>query len=394
MICPKCGKETEGKFCPGCGEKLCPPEDAVPAPQPAADALPSAAPPPSPDGSIPPRAPAADALPSAAPPPAPTGGIPPRAPVIGANGGPCGFPPAGALNGETPARQLYRKLATSPAYLIAVIAFTVSLILSMISVFGSVSAMDFQSVQGSGRSVPPEAAQALHVFVWVLCGLVYGAYALAVGAFWQIWLNARGQGPLRTAGLTIIKVLLIVCLVLICLLLALVLFISVAGAISGDLNNASIEWSRGFSGQSFGQGTIRTEIPNYAAGAMLAVVMILMVLIAGLLVLFLAKALKTVNVVKRVVLSGAPDDRVSMLVMGFCILSALGSVTNLVSLITGGRMAELYAQTGVSVLPSAIGGAAGIAMQICFALLLWRWREGMRALGVYKGVFYPVSRPY
>ena len=340
MICPKCGREAEGKFCPSCGEKL-PLKGIAP--------------------------PDTQAVPYAQP-----------------YGGPA---PVGAPYGEGPARQLYRKLASSPVFLIAVVVFTLELLLGAVSAFSSVKNFSFTGYSGS---VPAGMEAVLRSVLWILTGLVMAAYALAVGAFWQIRINAKGQGPLRTVGLTIHRVLLIVALVLICLVLAFLLFACVAALVSGNMN---VSWytQQSFNGFSGSGSALAEELSGTAAYVVVVLVLIVALLVCALAILFFAKAIKTVGVVRRVVLTGQPDDRVSMLVMAMCILGAVGGVTTTANLLLGTQAAAVYTRTGASVLPAALSSALNIAVDICFALLLWRWREGMRALGVYKGFRCPAQ---
>ena len=113
------------------------------------------------------------------------------------------------------------------------------------------------------------------------------------------------------------------------------------------------------------------------------------VLLAGLVLglLFLIKLLKTLGTAKRVIRTGAPDDRVSVFV-GVMIL--LGSVGGLISgidaltipqdimqLLGISRTAAVF--YGVNLLLSAVSAAF-------FAITLFRFRSEMRRLGGHKGV--------
>ena len=362
MICPKCGRDADGRFCKHCGAALSP-EDSAEAPQEARRPVES------------------PWIPKASPEPPATGSIPPFVPP-----GYSGAAPVSA-NGETAAQALYRRLASSPAFLIAALAFSLSAVLSLVQMAASLAGGTYLTLS---QPVPPEAEHLLRALSWGFGALMLGLYALMSGAFWQIYCNAKGQGPLRTVGLRIHKVLLVIGLVLLCLLLLLGLIFSVLGAASGELEAAAREMGRSFLEQMERDGYAQKLPESFTADMLFAAMMVSLVATLGLLVLLAFKTLKTINTVKRVVDDGLPDDRISMLLLWLCVLGACSGALGLIRSLVGG--VSLYEKSGILLLPTLLSYVLNAAVQASFALLLWRWREGMRALGVYRGV--PASPAY
>ena len=115
----------------------------------------------------------------------------------------------------------------------------------------------------------------------------------------------------------------------------------------------------------------------------------MIVLLAGFLlglvlcIIYFAKLIKTINTVKRVLRTGSPDDRVSPFAAVIGILCFLAMLWPGLSRILEGGTENIL--SGASALLSAFAA-------LFFSILIFRFRSGMRALGVYKGA-YQVMQP-
>ena len=380
MLCPNCQKESPGKFCPYCGAKM--PFEA--------SAQPTAGRPEAPA----PRGPE---------PAAPQGGvvrrpasIPAQAYVAapGSTGSyrtesvPVSPSPAGALNGETPARQWARKLAASPAFLIAVLAFTATMLMTFVNVWLLMRQMP-ETLYNSYKY--PEYQRIARIIGYVAEGLLVLVYASFAAALWSIYCGAvKRSTPLRTGGLTVIKSYLVIGLVVICILVLLITAATVLVAASGDLDGVFNELDQGLSdAMRSSQAELPFPVERGAFGTLYVIFVIVILVVIALLIVYLAKLIKTVNTVKRVILTGYPDDRVSMLVLVCCVLGAVGSIMGITRLLSGGAFLGQLPLTGLSRWLYLGSAASSIIMDICFAVLLYRWRDGMRALGAYKGSVMP-----
>ena len=371
MFCPNCGKETSGKFCPYCGMKM--PESEPPAPS---------RPEPSVSREDGVRTPAAIPAQGYNPGPGSTG-------VYRNESAPVPTPPIGALSGATPARQCARKLASSPIFLIAVLAFTATMLMSFVNVWQLVRQVP-ETLYDSNKY--PEYQQIARIAGYVAAGLLVLVYAGFAAALWSIYCGAlKRSAPLRTGGLTVIKTYLVIGLVFICILVFLIAAVTALVAASGDLEGVFNELDQALSDA---MRSTQTELPipaeRGAFGTLYVLLVIMSLLVIGLLIVYLAKLLKTVNTVKRVILTGYPDDRVSMLVLVFCVLGAVGSVMGITGLVSGSEAFGQISLTGLSRSLYLGSAVTSIVTNICFAVLLYRWRDGMRALGAYKGSVTPL----
>lgn len=413
MICPNCGKETGGKFCPHCGTRMpeaAPSEPIVPPlPDPAASAQepelsqnfgaqaerpktqtpePGAWNPPAPQGQPGQQPPAA----------APAYGYALQAqPGFGANsrpanpqpgqayaGGP-GYVPAQGGNpqqgyaapaqldpGNSPARMLIRKLASSPLYLLAVICFTAGLVISAIPYVQQLVTFFryfdyYRSDSGAWATV---VGYVLSILVELLLGV----------ALWSVFFAALRRHPvqMRTGGLSALKLYLIVGMVLLILALLAVAGLTVYVAAAADRSVLEEIHARFLE-------LLRQYNYTYEETAGLPFRSMLIVtgcsIFLGILisVIFFGKLIKTINTVKRVVRIGYPDDRVSPFAGVLCILIGLADILAGVAALVGKGNQLLE---GVAILCSAL-------CLIFFGVLIFQYRGKMRALGVYRGVSTP-----
>ena len=394
MICPNCGREVSGKFCPFCGSKLNV-ETAAPAVDDGARQ----------DRPAPENAPIQANVPNQnyAPnqnqyyPPnqnyspnytpnqnyqqnqyyAPNQGyMPPRQPND------YQAAPGGAL-GQTPAIQMLRKIATSPVFLAAILLTTVC---TLFSCYVYVRNLDYYfDVLDYYKRYSAESQLVSNIvsnFISLLLSLA------ALIALWSIFASAASKHSdrMRTGGLTFFKVLYVIALVIFSLVLLLVLvllvmliaskkysdfFQSAVNQLNNMLLNAGYEFP-----------SISTD-PRTFLFIFLGVILLVMIMA----VLYCAKIVKSLNTAKRVIKTGAPDDRVSVFVGVFSILGAVGNVINAIRIFANlrdytqllGMGRGLLIVNGIVLLLSAVAS-------ILYAITLFRFRSGMRSLGVRKGI--------
>lgn len=382
MICPNCGRETTGKFCPSCGTKL----SAEPAAAQTNDLA---------------GVPQQDPVPAQSNSPDPiydqsqnqgcaqnqgctqnqgyaqNQGYVPSQQTVGYGG-----VPAGAI-GQTPAIQALRKLAVSPLFLFAVLLVTLSLVFtSYLNIKNMIACFDVMD-RYKGSALESDLISSIIIaFVSVLLNL------LMVIALWSIFASAANKNGerMRTGGLTFFQVIygitLALAALLLCFVIVLLVMLISSKSYSSFFQDAVNEliYLLERSGYAF---------PNMDVSLRTFLYIFLGVLLAGLVLglLFLIKLLKTLGTAKRVIRTGAPDDRVSVFV-GVMIL--LGSVGGLISgidaltipqdimqLLGISRTAAVF--YGVNLLLSAVSAAF-------FAITLFRFRSEMRRLGGHKGV--------
>ncbi len=430
MICPNCGRETNGKFCPQCGTKLdCgdttllseetnPWMDKAPIPQ-EAEAEPAGQPE---IPQAPVQEPAApqnqDYLPNQGSNPnpgyAPNQGYnqgyvpnqgynpnqgyvpnqgynpnqgyapnPGYVPNQGYNPGGQGYggyqTPAAAL-GNTPARQLVRKLGSSPAFLIGVLAATLSFVILLVR--GISTFIQGAQVLEYYRHVSELRVQVISTLSGTAVALIITL--VSVLFLWSIYGSAASKSGQRmsTAGLTFYKVVAILGIIAASIALVITLIVLVVVLASGA------DFDRIF--RELSQLMAQYEIPDWgqAEGLLRPIFIGLLIVLPVAMIMALiyyAKLIKTINTSKRVILHGLPDDRISPFVGVMEIIAAVCSVLGGVSTLVKSGMNTGVILNGVSVLLSAVSA-------ICFAVVLFRFRSGMRALGVYKGVMQ--QRPY
>lgn len=405
MICPKCGKEANGKFCPYCGSMTVGAETTVlsaennPFLQAKAAEAPQAPQTPVQQAPVPPQAPVRQAP---VPPQAPVqqAPVPPRGPAApnpgfvpnqGYNPGYVpnqGFNPGVQVNGaypqqingalgNTPARSFIRKMASSPAYLIGAMAVTIAFILSMIAgVRGILQWADYMKYMAGSKEASEYMAQ--------LIGSVAGTAVVTGLILIGLWVTfgsavSKKNGRMTTGGLTTIKVLMILGIIGLSLaivaVIGLTLMLTLISSNSVDMMEIFDE-AMAYLMSAMG---IR-ELPaiNVSAKGFIAILggVTTVALIFG--IIFCSRIVKTLNVVKYSIHSGNPDDRVSTFAAVLCIIGGLFSVWSAVSgLINGGELL------------SGIGACFAAIAPFCFAVLIFQYRNGMRGLGVYKGNMQP-----
>lgn len=264
-----------------------------------------------------------------------------------------------------------RRLAASPLYLIAAIAATLAPVLSVIGAVSAVSKLggDLNAIFNNysyDYSFDPEIAgivqNAATTTSIVVLAISMIPVILLISAIWTNYISAGNrEKPMTTAGLSIIKGVLIAALVGIGLVVLLCLFVMIMTiGLSGALTQ-SMEYS--FSEYS---GEI-----NEANWLVVPVVIAMMAISCGILALvivYYAKLIQTVNTVTFTIRTGTPSDRVSSFAAVMLFISAFFSTISMIS----GFFTSVF--LGLAELCSAVA-------LVCFGMLIFKYRDQMRSLG-------------
>lgn len=292
---------------------------------------------------------------------APLAGAP--APAAGASAPQWTYGGAGAGVNAIPT---LKRLCSSPKALTAVIAFTASIVFGLINSFVDYSGM-LDAVFGYIVRTEPrlaymirdymdsaEGPAVLNIIIGMLPKIV-----LAAG-LWMTYAAAANKrdGGMKTAGITMAKVILVIDLILACvgIALALGLVLVVIAAIGSN-----------------------ADFIREADALIVLMVIILLVIIAAAAVAipFQALALRTANTIKNTAMTGRVSDRVSgyvavmsMIIGGFAALGALGSLRSWSALLNN--------------LSTAV-------YSIAFGMFIFSYRDAMRQL--MSGTAYSAAVP-
>lgn len=388
MICPNCGREAKAAFCAYCGTKLpsaapaptasgsknlfhAPTDDFGSGPAPSAPSFPAA-----PSGPAAPSRPApafkpASGFSPAAPalgynPPEPPGYNPPEpsgytTPAAYTPTGPARYtPPASPVRtapvsgpAEGEALRVVRKTASSGLYLTAVIAYSIGLILSAISAFTMKPRdMLLYDVLDMDKTM---------FYVTNIVGLI--PTILMTLGMWLFFGACVSRGSrVSTAGLSIIKVMLIITQVILAIIMGLIVIaIIIAMIASGGLL------------RDIGLGDLARD----GTGIMI-VVLLVIALVYTLITVFIAKAVRTINTVKTTVAYGRPSADVSPFVAVMCIIGCVAmTVLVVLNLINNNIL-------------SAFSTLLTLVTTLCFAILIFRYRSAMNGL-TYSGGYSSYS---
>lgn len=431
MICPKCGKESNGKFCPYCGSAVAvgqettvlsdannPWKQAKAAEAEAAQAVqeavrpleekPLSAPAPIPGpGAVPPRSAAAPGPQPGAPMPQSAPGNPgfrpqnvnPNGPVNpgfvpgqGVNpGAPVnrGFVPNQGVNNqsqgsfaqprfdpneETPARAALRRSARSGAYLLGALLTTLSLVCFLAFAALELAGVESFSLFSTMNSFQLSAGSQSAMYVTlagtglILLGLVAG--------LWAIRGSAGGTKPLKTGGYTVVSAYVIVALVIFCLASAALAVLAVIAVSSSGLDSLMQELSEAVA-ETGNEAAIQALDKAENQVWILAAAFVLAVF---LVILLLGKVIQSLNAAKKIIRSGAPNKKFSILVGVVCFLAGLGMAVSLaVGLASVPQRSWEYYGAAKIILP-IVPNFLSMLSSLFFGVSLFQARGAQRAL--------------
>ena len=431
MICPKCGKEANGKFCPYCGSAVAvgqettvlsdannPWKQAKAAEAEAAQAVqeavrpleekPLSAPGPIPGpGAVPPRSAAAPGPQPGAPMPQSAPGNPgfrpqnvnPNGPVNpgfvpgqGVNpGAPVnrGFVPNQGVNNqsqgsfvqprfdpneETPARAALRRSARSGAYLLGALLTTLSLVCFLAFAALELAGVESFSLFSTMNSFQLSAGSQSAMYVTlagtglILLGLVAG--------LWAIRGSAGGTKPLKTGGYTVVSAYVIVALVIFCLASAALAVLAVIAVSSSGLDSLMWELSEAVA-ETGNEAAIQALDKAENQVWILAAAFVLAVF---LVILLLGKVIQSLNAAKKIIRSGAPNKKFSILVGVVCFLAGLGMAVSLaVGLASVPQRSWEYYGAAKIILP-IVPNFLSMLSSLFFGVSLFQARGAQRAL--------------
>ena len=249
-----------------------------------------------------------------------------------------------------------RSILNAPLVLVALIAFSAALGLSLFS-FTDITYL----------LADEEELDFLFSFSTLSSVISMLPNALIVAGSWMTYANVK-VGQTKTSGLTLVKVGLIINLVFLCVALGLFeLVFIIATAMFSNLDEFASSFELDIS-----------EFDAFTTSIMQGVFVFLILIVAAvivLMVIYYVKACKTVDVIRETIATGVPSDRISGFVAVLqCISGGIIALNTLRVLAYGG---------GFSVLSSVCSATASI----CFGVFLFEYRSKMRRLMVDPGRF-------
>lgn len=412
MFCPNCGtKVEEGRFCPNCGGGLvweeislteqaaepgeapaeavhlsaAPKDPTVVPPTFAAAPVGNAAPP-----TAPLSAPAAQPAAPAAEPAEPAGAtvtLPPPGDATAAQSYPSyeAYAPVypGAGYGaplqpryDDPVRETIRRLASSPLFLIGVITFTASIVLTLIGNvlfsgnIGEALERLVALLRQQGLDIdelPSGIGYALgSASISSAVSSIIPSFVIGVG-LWLVYLSAKGSKYKGVcSGLTILRVMSIIMLVFACIGVGILLITLLLCVLIGGI--AVMEYDNSMS---------TLVIMVFAIGFAVCAA------VGALCIVFYAKLKNTVSTVRNTWITGIPSDRVStfvaVMLFLFALMQALGGFSAFGLYDVLGQSAT-GASRVIGSIAAIVLALADAATQVCFGILIFRYRRAMREL--------------
>lgn len=247
---------------------------------------------------------------------------------------------------SNPAINAVKKIAASPIFLTGVILYSVYALFQLISTFSGnaiinmiETALKFSGAYGSSEIYAIEQmleGMRAGAIIGGLLGMI--PTLLVVLALWLIFTagrNIKEQG-MKTAGLTIIKVLSIISLVTFCVtmglsIIAIILLIVFAASLPELAGGAIFDMSYygGDYGYGYGYEDQMKDILNMGTGLIVGLLVVVALIIAASFVinlLFYIKTIKTLNSIKNTVDSGRFTGKISMYLIVMLFITASANV--------------------------------------------------------------------
>lgn len=242
------------------------------------------------------------------------------------------------VNQPSPVSELLKKLVTSPAYMVAMILVAANAVFSILPKFtigGIVTELPKELTGGAGFG-----------------GLVFGAlYAIALYLIYDSVKNDKHS----TAGLTIVKVISVIKIILYSLLALLMLLVTAAFTLAGNVIMNNPDFVSAVS--DLANENIEISKSVFLAACIAVCVIALVCFIFAVIVE--ARIISTVNNAKNAVKCGTVSSK------GISAFAAVILIIGAISSFLSGNL---------------LSAAFGIAINICSAILILRYRKGMKEL--------------
>lgn len=259
-----------------------------------------------------------------------------------------------------------KTMGSSAMVLVAIIAFSLAGLLSLISVIQGASsylvALNLLSELDIGINLSVEGWRWATTAIMVI-GMI--PTVLMILGMWMTYASAanRREPGMKTAGLTLIKVVVIINAVCMGIVLGLLLLACIIAMSAGS--NMRYSGYYGYSGYS----TMRT------GETFLMIMTAVLVAVMVLAIVYYVKIVSTINTMKRTITTGVPSDRVSAFAAVMAIIGGVFSAISVVSVIKNG----VYTVGGV------VGSLCSVVAAITFGAFLFTYRRTMRSLVAWGG---------
>lgn len=252
---------------------------------------------------------------------------------------------------SNPVLNAVKKIAGSPLFLVAVIAYSLQILATLVSSVGTGAKVEmflYSLLDEIGYAAPFEFYEIVDAISRIgdipyIIGTIIGlipTILICVG-LWITYSSAKNRmtDTMKTSGLTMIKVITIIQLVWACVVFALVELLLMLIVVAVAAANV------------------------YEAGLIIAGVVFVVLFVAAafaLAIVYFAKIIKSIGVAKKTITTGIPSDKVSSYVAVWAFISAVCLVFSLIT--------------------SFIASAASMTAFICFGILIFKYKSAMKGL--------------
>ncbi len=350
--CPYCGEATASSpvtVTPASGSAFRPAGDLGSRPRP------TAWPPAAPAASVAPVAPVASVAPVT--PVAPVAPIAPVAPVtpVASVASVASVAPVHGISIGERVMQLLKSVSAGSVFLVAAIAFSCSVLFSLLETFSASNSMN--------SAMEEYGLDAIDGISQVMDGFMRGSIAIAIIAMipsvliciglWMIYASATDRAdPSRAdSGLSVIKVVNLLKWVFMDIGLGIVLLLVITGA---------------------------SDVADYdGMGSAVAVIILILIGLIALVNLYYYKINQTVLALKQMVRTGEPSDQLSRFIGVMCYISGcLTGISAILALVDGNIL-------------SFLSSAGSTTAMICFGMLIFTLREKIQSLTASSSPYAP-----
>ena len=255
-----------------------------------------------------------------------------------------------------------RSFANGSLFLVGIIAFSLSVIFTFISQLSN-NIASFDSIRDLLDKIGLDSAadniidSAQSASTGALIAAIIPSVLIAVG-LWLTYISFKDKSgaPIKTSGLTMIKVINIIGLVFLCIGCAIVEIVLLVGAFG--ISQAKNEVSSGDA----------KALLNLGSGLMI-VLFIVLAIVFTLCIVYFAKVISSINTAKRTIMTGVASDKVSGFVAVIAFISAFVTFIS------------VFSAEGAS---GVLAALCSVTASICFGVLIFQYKKAMRPL-MYAG---------